>query len=195
MIRNVIRKIRFRIFTFGRFSKLLKKKNRTVFLPRFLVRFQQEKYELEIFHSAMILKNLSIISCDTPLSADFILEELMKNSRLLRGIYSEMLSVYRGNRREDAFQVLYDKVPIKAARHFSVILSKLDKINPEELVSFMEAFETSLSEERMTRSVHRTDKKSLAVTAISTVSVFTILLNFTVVVVFNSAMEMLKNVF
>lgn len=85
--------------------------------------------------------------------------------------------------------------PIKAASNFSLILSKMDRIDPAELSGYMEAFEMSLSDERVTKGMKKEERKSLIGTVVSTMAVFAVLMNFTTVVVFLDAAEMLKTVF
>ncbi|MDD5922230.1 MAG: hypothetical protein PUC44_03495 [Eubacteriales bacterium] len=149
--------------------------------------------EQEIFTSCMILKNLSIVQKDFPMSADFYLERLMEDSRYLRSIYGEMLLLWRSGMGEKAFFVLEERVQTKAAVNFSLILSKLDQVNPSELVSSMRSFEESFSEERVTRATRRAYIRSLIVTAASAASVFLILMNFIIVVIFLDMEVTLQN--
>lgn len=149
--------------------------------------------EQEIFTSCMILKNLSIVQKDYPMSADFYLERLMEDSRYLRSIYGEMLLLWRSGMGEKAFSVLEERVQTKAAVNFSLILSKLDQVNPSELVSSMRSFEESFSEERVTRATRRAYIRSLIVTTASAASVFLILMNFIIVVIFLDMEVTLQN--
>lgn len=164
-------------------------------IPGILFKLQENTFEKEIFNSSLMLKNLSYTNRQIPLSADYMIEELMKNSKALNPVYGEMLSLYRSGYDREAFDLLYEKVPLKAAKNFAQILSKIDKINPSELVSYMTSFEKSLSENRITRVLRRTEKKSFAITALSTVCIFAVLLNFVVVVVFSKTMDMIGNIF
>ena len=140
--------------------------------------------EQEIFTSCMILKNLAIVQKDFPMSTDYYLEQLMANSRLLRGIYGEVLLRWRSGMGESSFAVIGERVGTKTAVNFSLILSKLDAINPSELVSSMWSFAESFAEERVTRAMKRTYLRSVVTTAASATSVFLILMNFVIVVIF-----------
>lgn len=55
-------------------------------------------------------------------------------------VYADILSTY-GTGGRNAFDLLYEQVPVKAARYFSFILSRIDRIDPGELISHMIAFE------------------------------------------------------
>ncbi|MGC2872259.1 hypothetical protein ACPW7J_06050 [Ihubacter sp. rT4E-8] len=164
-------------------------------LEAFWKKLQRDRLEREIFNSCIVLKNLSIVHQGQPMSCDFILEQLMECSRPLSNVYADMLSLYRNGGGDDAFDILYEKVPVKAAKHFSFILSRIDKLDPAELISQMTAFEETFAAERVTRGMRRAEQRSLITTVAATATVFAILLNFTVVVVFMDAMRLLGRAF
>ena len=177
-------------------------------LPQEVVRFANEKgYPIfafgpvsythlrEIWNSCTVLKNLAIVHRGQPMSCDFILEQLMTCSRPLSNVYADILSAYRNGRGENAFDLLYEQVPVKAARYFSFILSRIDRIDPGELISHMIAFEETFAAERRTRGMRRAERRSLITTMAATATVFAVLLNFTVVVVLMDAMRLLGQAF
>lgn len=154
-----------------------------------------DRMEKEIFNSCIVLKNLAIVHRDLPMSADFILEQLMESSRSLRNIYADILSAYRSGRGEESFQIFYERIPLKSAKNFSFVLSKIDRINPSELITHMTAFEETFASERMTKGMSRAERKSIITTMAATATIFAILLNFAVVVVFMDTLRMLGQVF
>lgn len=154
-----------------------------------------DRLEKEIFNSCIVLKNLAIVHKDMPMSADFILEQLMESSRPLRNIYADILSAYRNGKGEEAFSVFYERIPVRAAKNFSYVLSKIDRINPAELITHMTAFEETFASERMTKGMNRAERKSIITTMAGTAAVFAILVNFVLVVVFMDAMRMLTQAF
>lgn len=158
-------------------------------------RLQGDRLEREIWNSCIVLKNLAIVHRGQPMSCDFILEQLMECSRPLSNVYADILSAYRNGRGEHAFELLQEQVPVKAARYFSFILSRIDRIDPGELISHMEAFEETFAAERMTRGMRRAEQRSLITTVAATAAIFAVLLNFTVVVVIMDAMRLLGQAF
>ena len=156
---------------------------------------QSDRMEREIWNSCIVLKNLAIVHRGQPMSCDFILEQLMECSRPLSNVYADILSAYRRGRGEQAFDQLYEQVPVKAARYFSFILSRIDRIDPGELISHMTAFEETFAAERMTRGMRRAERRSLITTMAATAAIFAVLLNFTVVVVLMDAMRLLGRAF
>lgn len=159
------------------------------------IKYQKSKYDEELFNSCITLKNLAIVQADKPMSADYVYEQLMSNSKVLRPIYSTMLTLYRKGDEEKAFRVLTDNINTKQARNFSLILSKLDQINPVELIEQVILFQDAMSETRVTNNMKRTDISSIITTLLSTTTIFALLLNFTVIVVFMDSMSLIKNMF
>jgi len=149
----------------------------------------------ELYASGITLKNLAIVKKENPLSAEYIFEALTNNSNYLRPVYQEMLGLYRSGRDEEAFMVFSEKTGTKAGQHFSMILSKLDKINPSELIDQMDVFLKMMEEIRMTEKMKEIERKSILGTLISTLVIFALLINFTVVVVFLGMIDELNNLF
>lgn len=156
---------------------------------------KKDQMERELFHSCVLLKNLAIIHEELPMSTDFLLEQLLESGRPLRNIYADVLTLYRKGQTEEAFRVIYQRIPTKAAMDFARILSKLDYMQPSELIIQMNGFEETFSAERKTKAMARAERKSLITTLTSTATVFVVLLNFTVVVIFLDALRVLGQLF
>lgn len=172
----------------------LSQKSRRRILMRWRI-VNRERLEKEIFNSCIVLKNLAIVHKDMPMSADFILEQLMESSRSLRNIYADVLSAYRNGKGEEAFRIISSRIPIKAAKNFSFVLAKIDRINPAEMIVHMTAFEETFASERMTKGMRRAERRSLITTMAATAAAFAVLLNFTVVVVFMDTLSLLGQAF
>ena len=78
---------------------------------------------------------------------------------------------------------------------FARILRKLDDILPSELILQRNGFEETFSSERKTKAMARAERKSLITTLTSTATVFVVLLNFTVVVIFLDTLRILNQLF
>ncbi len=164
-------------------------------LNLWIMKKSKSRLDKELYNSSVILKNLSIVRRETPLSADYMYEKLVENSQLLKPLYSRMLTLYRNKRDEEAFKVLPLAVGTRASRNFAIILSKLEKINPSELEEQMDLFQKNMIEVRKTQGVKRLERNSAILTVLATVTVFAVLLNFVVVVVFMSTLELLEGAF
>lgn len=164
-------------------------------LNLWIMKNNKDELDKDLFKSSIILKNLSLVRRETPFSADYMYEKLMENSTVLRPIYGQMMSLYRNKRDVEAFKIIPMIVGTKASKNFAIILSKLDALNPSEMESQMDLFQKSMMESRMTFAIKRVQRNSVILTTMATATIFALLLNFVVVVVFMSTLEMLNNVF
>ena len=171
----------------------LEKRKETI--DYWVMKKRKNKMDKELFSSSIILKNLSLVQGDVVFSADYMYEKLMENSVVLKPVYGQMLTLYRNQKNSEAFRVLPSIIGTKASKNFAIILSKLEKLNPSELAKQMEVFQKSMMENRMTYAIKRVQRSSLILTVLATITVFTLLLNFVVVVVFLDTIETLNNLF
>ena len=125
----------------------------------------------------------------------FCILMLMENAVKLKPIYREMLLMYRQGRDEEAFRYFANAVNTKAGRNFAAILTKVEKINPSELIEQMEVFQNMIAEKRMTQALKTAQRNSVITTIWSSATVFSLLINFVVVAVFMDTLNMLKNFF
>ncbi len=155
----------------------------------------KSRMDRELFQSSVILKNLSLVQGHAPFSADYIYEKLMENSIVLKPVYGQMLTIYRSRNSSEAFKIIPMVIGTKTSKNFAIILSKLEKLNPAELEKQMEVFQKTMMETRMTYAIKRVQRSSLILTALATITVFVLLLNFVVVVVFLNTIETLNQLF
>ncbi len=156
---------------------------------------EKQKLEEEMFDSLIVLKNLSIVQQESPLSADFIFEKLLANSKKLKPYFAEMILLYRQGDEKAAFGVFVDKIGTRHSRTFGSILGKLDKINPAEIVIQVIALQEILEDERITKETKVADRNGVIATMCAAMTIFIMLLNFTVVVVFMDTMKILEQLF
>ena len=156
---------------------------------------QSERYDKELYDSCIVLRNLAIVQADKPMSADYVYEQLLMNCKYLKPLYVEMLTLYRKGEDKEAYMAVYSKFSSRQGKTFTRILSKLDKINPVELLEQVNAFMDSMSEIRMTAQYKKTDRNSVITTMIATVTMFALIMNFAVVVVFMDTINNLNSIF
>ena len=160
-----------------------------------IMKKSKSQIDKELYNSSVILKNLALVQKQMPFSADYMYERIMENSVLLKPIYSQMLATYRGMDSNEAFKVLPLVVGTKTSKNFAIILSKLEKLKPAELEKQMDIFQKSMMESRMTYAIKRVQRTSLVLTGLATITVFALLLNFVVVVVFLNTIDTLNQLF
>ncbi len=159
------------------------------------IKAQKKILDGELFDSLMVLKNLSIVQQESPLSADFIFEKLLVNSKELKPYLAELILLYRQGNEKAAFEVFTEKIGSRHARTFGSVLAKLDKINPAEIVNQVVALQECLEDERVTKETKIADRNGVIATVCAAITIFVLLLNFTVVVVFMDTLKILEQVF
>ena len=154
-----------------------------------------EDAEKDLYHSAILLKNMAVVRKDYPVSLDYMIEELSKGSGKLRPVFQDTLTIYRSGRYDEAFSYFSETVSSDYAEGFASILSKMDKINPFELVSQLDVFISVIKEARITAAMKQAERRSLIVTGFATASELTCMVNFCVVVVFLDMLAKLRFIF
>jgi len=162
---------------------------------KILTKSRADKLDKELYSSCIVLKNLAIVQSEAPLSADTMLETLAKSSKLLKPIYAETLSYYRTGRSENAFKCFGDAVGTSMGKTFAGLLSKLDKVNPEELKEQTIAIQDAMSERRLTQGYKKAQSNGVITMVLSTVAVMAVMMDFLVVVIFMDLMQMMTSTF
>ena len=156
---------------------------------------RSRRFDMELYDSSLLLKNLALADHEHAFSADYIYERLMEHAHWLRPVYARMLNLYRGGHDQEAFQYLSDQCGSRIGRNFAMVLSKIDRISPDELVEQMEVFLEIMGQQRITAEMKRVQRNSLITTMLATVSVFAMVLDFAVVIVFMHTLTMMENIF
>ena len=154
-----------------------------------------EDADRDLYHSAVLLKNMAIVRKEHPVSLDYMLEELSKGSGKLRPVFLKTLSILRSGRQDEAALYFSESVRSPRAKDFSLILFKMDKMDPYELVSQLSIFIEILRETRVTKAMKQAERRSLIITAFAAASVLCALVNFCVCVVFLDTLSGLKYIF
>ena len=156
---------------------------------------RSRRYDMELYDSSLLLKNMALADREHSFSADYIYERLMEHSKKLKPVYSRMLNLYRAGRDYTAFQYFSEQCGSRTGRNFAMVLSKVDRISPDELVEQMEVFLEIMGQQRVTAEMKRVQRNSLITTVLATVSVFVMVLDFTAVIVFMHTLTLMENIF
>lgn len=156
---------------------------------------RSRQYELELYDSSLLLKNLALADRGHSFSADYIYERLMEHAAKLKPVYSRMLNLYRAGKDQEAFQYFSEQCGSRTGRNFSMVLSKIDRISPDELVEQMELFLEIMGQQRVTAEMKRVQRNSLITTMLAAVSVFVMVLDFAAVIVFMHTLTLMENIF
>ncbi len=151
--------------------------------------------DYELYSSVTMLKNLAIAQETSPLSFDLMLERLMECSKKLKPIYQRTLVLYRSENMTKAMRYFSDAVGTKNARSFTLLLEKMDKLNPTELKNQVISFQEALSEEMFTRGLEKAEGRGTIVYILATAVSFVCLLNFIFVSVLMDMLDTLGELF
>ena len=156
---------------------------------------RSRQYELELYDSSLLLKNMALADRGHSFSADYIYERLMEHAGKLKPVYSRMLNLYRAGKDQEAFQYFSEQCGSRTGRNFSMVLSKIDRISPDELVEQMEVFLEIMGQQRVTAEMKRVQRNSLITTMLAVISVFVMVLDFAAVIVFMHTLTLMENIF
>ena len=76
-----------------------------------------------------------------------------------------------------------------------MFLYKMNEIRPDELAEQMEVFQEMIRQQKVTEDIRQVQRNSLVTTVMATATVFLLVIDFAVVVVFMHTMAMLEFVF
>lgn len=158
----------------------------------FLKKEYQGKKDMEVYRAITQLKNLAIAQQDKPLGSDFIIQQLMKFTKVTKPIFSNMLQLWRLGKEEEACKYFGDAIGTRLGKEFASVLIKLDKINPYELKEQLIMYQNAVREEQTTRILSKNEQYSNIIFTSSVACALAILLNFVVIVLYT---DQLKTIF
>lgn len=94
-----------------------------------------------------------------------------------------------------AFKYFAERLDTKHGRSFAMLLSKMDKIDPAELVPQIDIFIGVIREVRTTEAMKAADRRSALCTFLAASACFAVLIDFLVVVVFMDTLESLRFIY
>ena len=151
-----------------------------------------EAPEKDLYHAAILLKDLCIVRKYHPVSLDYMLEELSHSSGSLKPVFQKTLALYRTQGSDAAFRYFSDRLDSKYARNLALLMSKMDKIDPAELVSQIDIFIGIIREVRTTEAMKTAERRAAVCTFLAAAAFFALMIDFLVVVVFMDTLESLR---
>ena len=174
-------------------KEVLGKKTPFGLLVDFLGREYKAKKDMEIYRAITQLKNLAIAQREKPIGADFLLEQLGKFTVVTKPIFTQTISLWRLGKEEEACNYFAEESGTKLGKEFSNIISKLDNINPAELVEQLELYQNHVKEERTTKKLKRQETISNVIFLPIVATAFVIMLNFVAIVVWMDSINSIIN--
>ena len=163
-------------------------------VAQMLKKHRMENIDKELFEAMTQLKNLCVVQGNTPLSGDFLMEQLIKFVDFTKPEFTKALTIWRLGNITLACDTLAESLNTKMGKELSGILSKLENMHPGELIEHLELYQNHIREVRMTQYLRRQEGLSHLLYAPVIVSAFLIMLNFMVIVIWMDAMQLIKNI-
>lgn len=165
---------------------------------QFILNLSQKKkrslYNQELYLAISQMKNSFLVYKDKAPSSQQILEEISQYTNKLRPVLQKLLSFWMIGEREQAIAFFDKEIGTPEAAKLSQVFLKLDDINPYELNTQLETFQTIYRTERETEKKKQDELKSIILFVAVIASVLMILFNFIIVGYFIDFMKSLKEI-
>jgi len=152
------------------------------YIDSFLKKAKREAANREIYRTISQLINLFTIKGENILGSNYILEEIIKFSKVTRPVYLKMLSMWNMNMKEEAADYFATAIGTKEARDLAGVFLKLDLISPRELKGQLIHYQNNIKTERITAREGANERNGNLIYILAIVSAVVVLLNFLVVV-------------
>lgn len=173
-------------------SKLYELKNNSKHIEESIKRINKNRLEKDLISASILLKTLSLLMKDEPMTTDYVIEQLLLNSKDLKPYFIKCLAEYRLGNKDKAFNHIKYANSGKAFDEFVSLLRKFDEGNGYLLANQIESFKDYLIEERSTYKSKLNDRYNMIYTVIVTINIFALIINFAIVVIFTDAIKMLN---
>lgn len=162
-------------------------------LEIFQNRFKEAKNN-EIYMAMSQLKNISISDAQETYSSDYILEELMKYTKITKPIFTTMLKMWYKSEKDVACEYFAKAIDTREGKEISNIFRKLDELKPSELKEQIILYQNTFEEERKAQRINKKTTKGNWIFAMATFSATVVLFNFVVIVITIDALNTYKNI-
>lgn len=155
---------------------------------------RRELVNKEVFEAMTQLKNLCIAQSAKPLSGDYLIEQIIKFSDVTKPAYTKLLTLWRLGESQLACDEFGESLNTKMSKEFANILVKLESMQPAELASHLDLFQSHIREERMTAHLRKQESLSYILYAPVIASAFLIMLNFMIIVIWMDTVELIQKI-
>ncbi len=149
----------------------------------------------ELSESLAYVKNIVVLGRGKNVSSELLLTELSDVTRQLSPVYIEMAGCMHMNDKERAAAVMENVVPGSIASDVARLLTGWEDLDPDDLLSTVELYQTSLRESRSTDQLKKDELISDLIYFQVVINCMVVLLNFIYVGYFIEQQEALKFLF
>lgn len=178
--------------TYSMFTpKLYIGKNKTPFfllLDVFRHHFNIKK-DKELYRFLVQLRNIIVTRKDNPYSTDYTINELLKFTSLTTKAFLGFLMFYNMGREEEAYEKFVGEINTDIGNEVGIILLKLDKLNPVELMEQINIVKGRIRERQITLKYNHQNRVSNLIYLPIIVPIFILLLNFIMITIWIPRIE------
>jgi len=142
-----------------------------------------ESKDLELMSVITQMKNLSVSNQDKPISAVFMLKELMRFTKISKPVFGKTIALLIRDGPKEASMYFADTFGTRLGENFATVILKLDELNPVEFTSQLELFQISIRELKKTRKNKRQENEANLMFVIASLQVLIITMNFIMMVI------------
>jgi hypothetical protein len=175
-------------------KKLLKFKSPFYFVIEKISKRNREKSNIEIYRCLSQLKNIAISMSNKALSADYIIREITKYTKVTKPHFQRLLGFWYEGRQKEGQEYFSNAIGTEAAKSLVSVLAKLDYISPDKFISQIELYQNKVEEDRKTAVKKSREVQGDFVFMLALAAGISICLNFLAVVVGIDALTMLQKV-
>lgn len=173
-------------------QKLLGVKSPFNFVIEKISKRKKEKSNVEIYRCLSQLKNIAISISNKTLSAEYIIREINKFTKVTKPHFQRLLWFWCEGRQEEGQEYFSNSIGTEAAKSLASLLAKLDYIPPDKFISQIELFQNQVEEDRKTAVKVSREAQGNFVFGLALAAGFSICLNFLAVVVGIDGFDVLK---
>jgi hypothetical protein len=137
-----------------------------------------ERLDNELAKAVVQLKNMIATNPERLYSTDYVLEQLMKHTRLTRPTFARTIMLYRKGEKEAAADLFTGEIKTKLGHDFGMIVLKLENLPPRDFMIQIETFQVSMREERQTRELQKGESTSRKIFLLASITVMAIMFDY-----------------
>jgi hypothetical protein len=169
--------------------KLGKKDSPFMMIIKMIKTMQNKKKDTEIYRILIQLKNIAITQQDKPYSGDYTINQLIKFSNLTKNALINFLMYYNMGKEDEAYEKFTKEINTPMGNDLGVILLKLDKLNPKELIEQIDIIKEKNREKHITEKHKKQNVISDLIYLPIIIPVFILFLNFIMITVWIPRIE------
>lgn len=166
-----------------------KKESPFMIFMKMIKKIHNQKKDIEIYRILIQLKNIAITQKEQAYSADYTINQLIKFSRLTKKALINFLMFYNLGREDEAYNKFTKEINTKMGNEIGIILLKLDKLKPLELIQQIDIIKNRNREKHITRKHRKQNKISDLIYLPIIIPVFVLFLNFIMITIWIPRIE------